>query len=585
VIAFALWLRGGRTGFVPGVVAMTCAALVRPPLAPIFILAVVLAAWGVRRDARLVAAGAAAGAAVLAAVMIPAALASGGWRMLLDVSEQHAGEHFATLGTESWAFESLGFVRGLATPAFAALFLALVAVGWWGWRRSLAGRWWGATLVGAMLVFELVFMDNRNSPRYWVLVWLLLATPAVAGAVRLGRSRAAGLVAAGVGVAAAVGWGFPAVWYIHRHRLPVVAALAAVASEGPGSLIYEDQLFSFRNLAVVSGHLPVDSFRLTEMEQVGPHIAGAPLWLLAEQLGEDLPCPTSRVVEFDCRQARVWRLSQERFLHVRLVKDPVLVVRGGSTVEFEGTRRFVWCGARAALLAPRVSGPGTLDLAVEVYPSLHDVPAEARVAGARTWNERVSGGPRVISIPLPPSAVSPKLLWVELNLGAEASDSGDKRALALRIFGASLQAPPHVGPAVTFLPEPVSLLNACAEAEGTYPLEQLGDPLRPAAWTGAHATFSFPAGAGVVGIELLAPSTHPAVVTVRLGSSQATVTIGPELATVALPVPPDLARIGRVRLELSSTTFVPGGSDTRSLGVAVGRVWYLPAHPLPPLGG
>ncbi len=50
VIAFALWLRGGRAGFVPGVVAMTCAALVRPPLAPFFVLAVVLAAWWARRE-------------------------------------------------------------------------------------------------------------------------------------------------------------------------------------------------------------------------------------------------------------------------------------------------------------------------------------------------------------------------------------------------------------------------------------------------------------------------------------------------------------------------------------------------------
>ena len=387
VIAFALWLRGGREGFVPGVIAMTCAALVRPPLAPVFVLAVVLAAWWVRRDARLVAAGAAAGVAVLAVIMIPAVLAAGGWGVLLDVSEIHAGEIIATLGTESWALESIGFVRGLGTPAFAALFLALAAVGWWGWRRSLAGRWWAGTLAGATLMFLLEFMDNRNYPRYWVLVWLLLATPAVAGAARLGRSRAAGLAAAGVGLVAAIGWGFPAVWHIHRHRLPVVAALAAAAGEGPGVLIYEDQLFSFRNLAAISGRLPVDSLRVTEMERAGPRIAGAPLWLLAEQPGEDLPCPASRVFEFDCRQARVRRLSQERFLHVRLVKNPVLVARGGKPVEFDGTGRFVWCGAHAALLAPRVSGPGTLALAVEVHPSLHDVPAEVRVAGVRTWSE------------------------------------------------------------------------------------------------------------------------------------------------------------------------------------------------------
>ena len=58
IIGLALWLRGGRPGFTPGVVAMTCAALVRPPLAPFFVLAVVLAGWGVRREPRRLVTGA-----------------------------------------------------------------------------------------------------------------------------------------------------------------------------------------------------------------------------------------------------------------------------------------------------------------------------------------------------------------------------------------------------------------------------------------------------------------------------------------------------------------------------------------------
>ncbi len=585
VIALALWLRGGRAGFVPGVAAMTAAALVRPPLAPIFVLAVVLAAWWARREARLVAAGVAAGAAVLTLVMVPAALAAGGWGMLLQVSETHAGEHFATLGTESWALDSLGLVRGLGTPAFAALFLALAAIGWWGWKRTLGARWWAGTIACATLVFVLVFMDNRNYPRYWVLVWLLLATPAVAGAARLGRSRAAGLAAAAVGVGAAVWWGYPAVRYIHRHRLPVVAALETAAAQGPGLLIFEDQLFSFRNLAAVTGRLPLDSLRLSEMEQAGGRLAGAPVWLLAEEPGEDVPCPVSRVARFECRQARVWRLSQERFLRVRLVRDPVLVARGGYPLEFDGSRRFVWCGARAALLAPRVNGPGTLALALDGHPSLREAPAAVRVDGVPSWSGAVSAGPQVIAVPLPPAAIgAASLLWVELDLGAHARSAGDDRSLAVRLFGASLQAPPLVGETVTFVPERDSLLGACAEAEGTYAPELLGNPPRPAAWAGAHAAFTFPAGPGLVGVELLAPSARPAVVTVRLGTSRATVTVGPEPATVVLPVPDELARVGRVRLELESTTFVPGGGDSRSLGVAVDRVWYVPSGP-PPAGG
>ena len=125
-------------GFTPGVVAMTCAALVRPPLAPFFVLAVVLAGWGVRREPRRLVAAAVAAAAVLAVVMIPTVLASGGLGALVDVSTLHAAQHLSTLGTESWAPASLGLVRGLGTPAVALLFLALALVGWWGWRRALA---------------------------------------------------------------------------------------------------------------------------------------------------------------------------------------------------------------------------------------------------------------------------------------------------------------------------------------------------------------------------------------------------------------------------------------------------------------
>jgi hypothetical protein len=583
IIGLALWLRCGRAGFTPGVVAMTCAALVRPPLAPFFVLAVVLAGWGVRREPRRLASGAVAAVAVLAVVMVPTALASGGLGALVEVSALHAEQHLSTLGTESWAPASLGLVRGLGTPLVALLFLALAGVGWWGWRRPLADRWWAATLGGAALVFLLIFADNRNYPRYWVLVWLLMTTPAVAGAALLGRKRAAAVAASGVGLIAAVWWTSPAMWHVHRTPLPVVAALRVVAGEGRGALVYEDQLFSFRNLATLTGRLPFASLRMTEMQRGGRGTPGAPLWLVAEGTGGDLACPVSRVVEFECDQPRVQRLSQERFLQARLVRNPVLVARGGSPVEFEGTHRFVWCAARTSLLVPPVNGPGTLALTVEVHPKLGAAQAEVRVAGIRTWSGRLSPGLRVITIPIPPPADTGTSLWVDLDVDREAWSPGDARALSLRIFVASLQAPPHVPPVLTFFPEQVSLLLACAEAEGTYPPELMGNPPLPAAWTGAHATFRFPAGEGLVGVELFVPRPEPAVVEVRLGSSTARVTVGSSMTRVALPVPPEMALTGRVQLEIASSTVVPSGGDTRALGVAVSRVWYLPTPPVPGL--
>ncbi len=585
LVAFACWLRGGRAGFVPGVAAMTCAALIRPPLAPFFALSVVLASWWVRHEPRRFTAGAALGAALLAAVTWPAALAAGGWRLLFDVSAVHAGEHFATLGTEPWTFGALGFARGLATTPAAAAFTVLAGLGWLGWRRALGARWWAGVAAGSALAVLVVLMDNRTFPRYFVLAWLLLATPAVAGLAQLVRSRAAA-AAVGVGAAAAGGWwAWPAMQFAHRNELPVVSLLRTVAGEGRGVLMFEDGFFSFRNLASQSGWLRVPSVRLTELERSTRGFSGAPTWLLTEAAGNEVECSASRTIESVCREARVRRLSQDRFLDVRLLRNPVLVASGGSFQEWEGVHRFVWCQAHARLLVPAVRESGTLALSVEVHPRLGEVGVTALVNGAPTFRGRLAPGFRVIPIPIPTPADAASPVRVDLEAEREVVSPHDGRHMAIRIFAASLQAPPHALPALSFFPEPASLFAAFAEAEGTYGPELLGDPPRPAAWTGPRASFRFPAGAGLVGVDLLAPRPQPASVTVRLGEGEARVTVGPDPTTVALPVPPSLARAGRVSLEVESSTVVPGGGDTRALGVAISRVWYLPANPVPPLGG
>jgi hypothetical protein len=296
-------------------------------------------------------------------------------------------------------------------------------------------------------------------------------------------------------------------------------------------------------------------------------------------------CSASRVVEAGCPEPRVWRLSQGRFLNVRLVRNPVVVASGGSYLEWEGTHRFMWVQGRARLLAPPVRGSGTLALSVEVHPHLGDVGIAALVNGTRVFGGRATPGFRIIQIPIPSPSDEASPLRIELDTEREVRSTHDGRHMAIRIFAASLQAPPHVLPSLSFFPEPSSLFAAFAEAEGTYGAEMLGDPPRPSAWTGARASFRFPAGAGLVGVDLLAPRPQPAVVVVRLGDGEARVTVGPELVSVALPVPPALARTGRVRLDVESSTVVPGGGDIRALGVAVSRVWYLPANAVAPLGG
>ena len=575
VLGLALWLRGGRAAFVPGVLAIVSAALMRPPLAPFFLLTLALAAWGVRDEPRRLLKGVAAAAALLVAVVTPAALAAGGWRFLWQVSVVHAGEHLSALGTQPWAFAGWGFVRGLAGPAPAVAFALLAAAGWWRFRRTL--RWWFAgTLAGAMLAMLVLLADNRTYPRYWVLVWLLLATPAVAGCAWLMRARAAIALSA---IAATVGawWTLPAMTWVHSHELPVAALLRTVVGEGSGVLVFEDQLFSFRNLGAVTGDLTLPSLRLSDVQRSHAGLTGTPLWLLAEGLGAEVASPISRVIEARCDEPRVWQLSQDRFLEARLVRSPVMVVGGGYPPEWEGTRRFVWCRRHASLLAPPVAREGVMLMALEVHPQLAGVTLVARVDGVTALAAPLIGGRQIVAVPISRPADAKRVLRLDLETTGEARTAGDARPLALRLFGISLLAPPHVPAPYAFFPEPDSLFAAFAEAKGTHPAELLGSPARPAAWTGAHATLTLPVAAGMVGLELFAPRPQTAAVELRLGSARAALTVGSDLVRVALPVPRELALGGRATLEIASSTVVPGANDLRALGVAVSRVWFLPA--------
>lgn len=582
VIALAVWMRMGRRGFATGLVVLAGAALVRPPLGPFFLLLALLAAWGIRDDVARLGRGVAAATAFVLAVVVPALLEAGGLRLFWEATAIHSREHFGMLGLDSWAFAELGYTRGLGAPWAAWLFAGLAILGLVALRRPLGRAWWPAGIAGGSLLLLLLLVHGRTYPRYWVLAWILMATPAVAGARavlrRGGLAAAAGLVAALAGAL----WTYPALAYIHAHRLPAVEALRQVAAEGRETdalLVFEDALFAFRNLAVKHGWLQIPTVRLSETARWGLGLGGRPVWFLTEGDERDLPSTASRVVVLGCFHDRVQRMSQERFLSARLVRNPVLAWRGGSIQEKDGTRRFMWLEPRSLILVPPVLKGGAATLAAEIHPALGEVNLVARVAGVETLRGRFASGRQIIRVPLPDlprRSLLNQMIPVELEVDREVRLHGDYRPLALRVFQVSVEAPPHRPPPFAFFPEPESLLAAVARSEGTYGAELLGDPPRPAAWTGALARFELPVGPGLVGIELSAPAPVPAHVEVRLGGARASAEVGPEPMALVVPVSPALAREGRATLELSSTTFEPGGSDRRQLGVAVSRVWYLP---------
>jgi hypothetical protein len=582
IVALAIWVRIGRRGFVAGLVVLTAAALVRPPLTPLFVLVALLAAWAVRDDASLLARGTLAAAAAVSVVAVPALLEAGGVRLYWAATAAHAREHFGMLGLESWALSGLGFTRGLGGVWAAALFAVLAAIGWIALRPAVAWRWWPASLAGGSLALMLLLVHGRTFPRYWVLAWMLMAVPAVAGLGAILRAWARTSVAV---VAAVVGgaWVYPALVYIHVNPNPAIGALRRVAGEGCEAgalLVFDDSLFAFRNLAVRLGWLKTRTIRVTETARWGLGLGGRPVWFLTEKGERDLPSTVSQVHTFRCPSERVRTLSQERFLSVRLVRDPVLAWRGGSIQERDGTTRFMWLEPRSLLLLPPVQGGGSVTLAAEVHPSLGEVNLLARVGGLEVLRRRLASGRQLITVPvpeLPERSLLNLLVPVELEVDREVRLHGDLRPLAIRVFRVSVEAPPYVPAPFAFFPEPDSLLAAVASGEGTYGPELLGDPPRPAAWTSAEARFELPVGSGLVGLDLSAPADRPARVEIRLGGARTSADVGTESTTLVVPVSAAQARAGRATLELSTTTFSPGSGDRRELGVAVSRVWFIPS--------
>jgi len=580
IVGLALWVRGGREALVPGVAMLTCAALVRPPLAPFFALAVLLAAWASRHERARLLRAAGAALAIVAVVLAPAVVEAGGLKLFWSAASTHGGEHLGLLGTQGWNLASIGFVRGLAWPGAAAVFTALAAVGWLALRRRLGWAFLAGTIAGGWLLYLVLFLHNRTYPRYWVLVWLLMATPAVEGVRRILRSDRIAMVVSCLAAALSAVWVWPAVSHVHRQALPVVAALDEVGREGRGTLAFEDQLFSFRNLAARQGRLKIGSLRVSEIPPRRLTVGANPLWFLTEGEGKDIPSNASVAMSFACAEPRVWRLSQERFLRVRLVRNPVLAWRGASVPETDSLRRFIWCEGDSLILLPALRGGGTLALGCEIQPLLGRVEVVAKVAGQETWREVRPATRQVFRIPIPPLPERNRLTQivpVNLLVEKEVRLPGDLRKLAVRIFTASVEAPPHRPLAYAFFPEEDSLIGALVEARGTYAPELLGEPPRPSAWTGTTATFALPIGEGTIGVEMLAPRPMPAVVQLRLGSVQKTVEVRREQVGVTIVVPEELADAGHALLEVtSSPPYVPGGGDSRVLGVAISRIWFVP---------
>lgn len=579
LLGLAVW--SVRRDFVVASLLVTAAALVRPPLAPFFGLVLLLWAWEVRDNPKQLGKAAFWSGFLVILSTGPLVLEAGGWDFYWWAFQTHGQYHIALLGTEGFSLADVGFVRGLGGVLPAILFGVLALVGVAQLFVTKKARVVPNLLAGGFLLYLLLFTHNRTYPRYWVLAWLLAAPLAVAGLKVLLRTRF--LTATGVSVAAILGafWTYPAIVYVHLHPLPAVACLAQVGSDEKKTVVFEEQFFSFRNYLARVGIFRAGSLRFSEIKAPKFPVGGSNLFMLRESERVYLPASVSWVYRWEVQDPRVRKLSQERFLRVEVVQNPVLLWEGGSVLEEEDGSPFVWLFPESTVLLPAVSGAGFLTLAVELPPGVRSSKVNAWVGDQHVGAFDLAAGRKLLQMPLPELPARQRAGWVvplRLHVSEHRRLAGDFRPLALRVFYVSMEAPPWNPRPYGVKPFPVPMHVKAVSGQGLHAPEQFMG--FSGAWCQARCSLSLPLGSGLLQLSLAAPRPGGALATVRLGVVEAKIPVGPEPETVLLPVPQELARRRRGELVISADPYRPP-NDPRELGVVLVEVGFTTPPPLP----
>lgn len=582
LLALLAWQRGGERRLFWASLALSAAGLVRPPLLPFFALVWLFWAWQFRRNPREVGQVLAVVAGFGAAVMVPLVLEAGGIELFWEALTTHAGEHAFLLGSEGFALGQLGLVKGLGGPVPALAMLLSALAGWVAQRRTVGPRsWLVASLLGFWLVYLLAFTHNSTYPRYWVMALLLLPVPGLYGLQLLFRKTELAVGAGFLAAAYFAWWTWPAVRCIHQTPLPPVAAFGVLPADPQGNVVFQDELFSFRNYLLRVGKLAAGSLRWSEVQPPKFNLGGAKLFLVAETAPTYLPSSVSRERFFQVGEPRAAYLSQGRFLQAFLVENPVLLASGGSIREAEEAGPFVWLYPRATLLLPATAGAGHLSLAVQLPPDVPGAPVAAKVDGVQVAVVQLAPGPQLLSLPLPELPQrqrEAKVVPLELVTGCLRKLPGDLRPLALKVRYVSLEAPPWEPLPYLVLPEPTRLHAKALEASGLYGPESFAGV--PGAWCQPKCSFALPVSAGRVQLWLSAPRPGGARVALRLGETTLETPVPPTGTYLELPVPSSVTHATRLELVLEAPAFNPP-NDPRSLGVVVHGVGFQPT--LPPL--
>ena len=583
-IAAAALAAGGLAGHraTAFTVLVAAAFLVRPILLPGFAVLWLVGASAVRPRRRLLA-GMAAATAMVAAAVLAMVHAEGGWQAFLRPFVAHTDKHFSRLDQNLGGVLDLGLVKGLggAVPASLMAAAALVGLAVWARRRGRrAALAW--LLVLGVTVAQLVALQNRSYARYAVPVQLAMA-PLIAAAASLAPPAlaAAGLAAAAVGLGVAA---HPLLEEQHRTRLPgwqAVLTASEEATERGMAVVVEPELHPFA------------SYRWHLLERDGrqpPPLVLSP-WAPEPWAGVDRPYLVATVhrhlygeplagggLEWGGVSDRLEPLTQQRFLEAWVLGAPALPVGEWWPVETSPDGgSFQWGGAHCeALLPPLPAG-------TRVTASFR--PARGPGAVAVSWNGTAVvaeelGGDR-LGVRIEPDQVRADAC----NRLSFSSERGyppgpdDSRPLSVQLLSISAR-----GPALTWsgpVAWPVERWRLGVRIDGDYLPETFGDA-GSGVWLAPSARIELHAGAGRIGLTLLAPRPTPSRTVARVAGRvvAGALDLGPAPSELWIAVGDGDTAGGMVVVELLSEGYRPsdhGRTDDRELGVVLTRVRFEPA--------
>lgn len=328
IASLACWTRPepGRWVLAAGSTAAGLAVLIRPHFGVVeaAIAVVVLARVGWRRWAEVVLPA----AALIFIGFGVFVCAAGGPAAVGDALSRHAGGHFGALSAATLNLFDSGLARVFVHPAVLVLWLFLAVAGAAASLRTREDR--DVTvpvLVALIALLILVFgLSNPAHPRYAIPLVVLSGGLVVDGLRRLAGDRwtSAIVAAAALGAAAAV---LSVSQELRRVPSPPMRALerADVLAEGRGAMVVVDRgLHSFVLHGQMVGALTAEIV-FDHVFELGGQPPPPDQTVMVFDLGQDGRVIANEEVEdFSCDRWLLRRLSQDRFLEIRVVDGAVL---------------------------------------------------------------------------------------------------------------------------------------------------------------------------------------------------------------------------------------------------------------------